>query len=99
MPIASLRLKQIRDGLEDLEYMYLLDDLTGSREAGERSKVFPAVVCSAMLMPSCHHNDHAALAIVNSVMRTTYDFDFEDPTAMLGARAKLAEAIEQAVLR
>ena len=33
VPIASLRLKQLRDGLEDLEYMYLLEDLTGSREA------------------------------------------------------------------
>ena len=73
MPIASLRLKQLRDGLEDLEYMYLLEDLTGSREA--------------------------ALEIVNTVMRTTYDFDFEDPAAMLGARAKLAEAIEQALVR
>ena len=33
VPIASLRLKQIRDGLEDLEYMYLLQDATGSRDA------------------------------------------------------------------
>ena len=35
VPIASLRLKLSRDGLEDLEYMYLLEDLTGSREAVE----------------------------------------------------------------
>merc|ERR1711864_61826 len=27
VPVASLRLKLIRDGLEDLEYMYLLEDL------------------------------------------------------------------------
>lgn len=32
IPIASVRLKQIRDGLEDLEYMYLLEDAAG-REA------------------------------------------------------------------
>ena len=35
MLIASLGLKQIRDGLEDLEYMYLLQDATGSRDAAE----------------------------------------------------------------
>ena len=29
IPIASIRLKQIRDGLEDLEYMYLLEDAAG----------------------------------------------------------------------
>ena len=29
IPIASHRLKQIRDGLEDLEYMYMLEDLKG----------------------------------------------------------------------
>ena len=29
MPIASQRLKHIRDGLEDLEYMYLLEALAG----------------------------------------------------------------------
>ena len=33
VPIASHRLKQIRDGLQDLEYMFLLQDATGSREA------------------------------------------------------------------
>ena len=33
IPVASLRLKQIRDGLEDLEYMYLLEDKLGSRDA------------------------------------------------------------------
>mmetsp|Transcript_123812 Transcript_123812/g.396347 ORF Transcript_123812/g.396347 Transcript_123812/m.396347 type:complete len:264 (-) Transcript_123812:352-1143(-) len=32
VPIASLRLKQIRDGLEDLEYLYALEDIAG-REA------------------------------------------------------------------
>ena len=42
---------------------------------------------------------YRALAIVNTVMRTTYDFDFEDPAAMLGARGKLAEAIERAAAR
>ena len=35
VPIASIRLKQVRDGLEDLEYMYLLEDATGSRVAAE----------------------------------------------------------------
>jgi hypothetical protein len=67
IPIASLRLKQIRDGLQDLEYMYLLEDATGSSAA--------------------------AMAIVDSVVRTTYDFEL-DPSAMLAARAKLAAAIE-----
>ena len=33
IPIASIRLKHIRDGLEDLEYMYMLEELTGSRAA------------------------------------------------------------------
>jgi hypothetical protein len=70
IPIASLRLKQIRDGLQDLEYMYLLEDATGSRTAG--------------------------VAIVESVVRTTYDFEHE-PAAMLAARAKLAAAIEAAM--
>lgn len=36
IPIASLRLKQIRDGLEDLEYMYLLTDAIGNREDAEQ---------------------------------------------------------------
>jgi hypothetical protein len=70
IPIASLRLKQIRDGLQDLEYMYLLEDATGSRTA--------------------------AAAIVDSVVRTTYDFE-HDADAMLAARAKLAAAIEAAM--
>ena len=70
IPIASLRLKQIRDGLQDLEYMYLLEDATGSSAA--------------------------AMAIVDSVVRTTYDFEL-DPSAMLAARAKLAAAIEAAM--
>jgi hypothetical protein len=33
IPIASLRLKLIRDGYEDLEYMHLLETLTGSSKA------------------------------------------------------------------
>ena len=34
IPIASQRLKHIRDGIEDLELMYALEDRTGSRDAG-----------------------------------------------------------------
>ena len=34
-----MRLKQIRDGLEDLEYMYLLEEQQG----GNRSQVLPLV--------------------------------------------------------
>ena len=34
IPIASIRLKHIRDGLEDLEYMYILQDSVG-RDAAE----------------------------------------------------------------
>ena len=33
VPVASLRLKHIRDGLEDMEYMLLLEELLGSRVA------------------------------------------------------------------
>ena len=32
IPIASQRLKLLRDGLEDLEYMYHLEELLGSRD-------------------------------------------------------------------
>ena len=43
IPIASIRLKHIRDGLEDLEYMYQLEELTGSRAAA-LAIISPAVV-------------------------------------------------------
>jgi hypothetical protein len=32
IPVASQRLKLVRDGLEDLEYMYALEELLGSRD-------------------------------------------------------------------
>merc|ERR1712046_344452 len=35
IPIASLRLKAIRDGLQDLEYMYLLEDALGDRKEAD----------------------------------------------------------------
>ena len=57
--------------MQGLEYMYLLEDATGSRDA--------------------------AMAIVGSVVRTTYDFEHE-ANAMLAARAKLAAAIEVATM-
>jgi hypothetical protein len=71
IPIASLRLKLIRDGYEDLEYMYLLDALTGSTAA--------------------------STAIVATVVHTAYRFE-HDPAPMLAARARLAEAIEAALV-
>jgi hypothetical protein len=58
VPIASLGLKQIRDGLEDLEYMYLLQDATGSRDAAE------AIVSS--VVHATYNFEHGPAAFVRA---------------------------------
>ena len=91
VPVASLRLKHIRDGMEDLEYLFVLEetlDKVRARSAdgggGARAGEGP---------PS---GREAVLEHVRKVARATYDFE-HSAAPLLGAREAVADAIEAAL--
>jgi hypothetical protein len=53
VPVESIRLKLIREGMEDYEYLHLLATLSGDRRAAEResARVFPAAPAAAETAP------------------------------------------------
>ena len=67
IPIESIRLKLIREGLEDYEYLGMLTKLAGSKTAAD---------------------------LVNSIVRTTYDFD-HNPEKLYAVRESVGREISR----
>jgi len=83
-PLSSVRLENLRDGLEDYEYFWLL------RDAVEQLRKADAARHAALLVEA-----DKALAIDDAIVTDLTHFS-QDPAAVRGARANLAQLIEQA---
>ena len=82
-PLSSIRLENVRDGLEDYEYFWLL------RDAVERLKKADPAGHAALIAEA-----QTALAIDDAIVKDLTHFS-EDPLAVRQARANLARFIEQ----
>ena len=79
-PLGSTRFENVRDGIEDYEYLYLLNEL--AQKAGD-----------AMPEPLRARVD-AELAIPPEIVADQYEFT-DDPDAILNARTRIAGLIEE----
>ena len=79
-PLSSTRFENVRDGIEDYEYLYLLDELAG--EAGEN------------MSESLRERVNAELDVSPDVL-TDHKHFTEDPASILAARARIAGLIEE----
>ena len=80
-PISTIRMKCIRDGLEDYEYLWLLTQRVAAVKAGKRR-------ASAAWLKRAE----AALAVNPALVRTLTDYT-TDGSAVLAARRELAELL------
>lgn len=80
-PISSIRLECIRDGIEDYEYFYLLNDLLNRAEESS-AKVDPALLSKARKL----------LAVKDEVVKSLTEYTL-DPAVLLKARQQVAETI------
>jgi hypothetical protein len=81
-PIASIRLVSIRDGIEDYEYLYILNDLI--KQAEKKPGVDKAMLARAKKL----------VAVRDDVAKSPTEYS-TDPAVLLGARAELAEMIQK----
>ena len=82
-PLSSIRLECIRDGIEDYEYMYLLDELTRRAEASGKPGARKEIARARRL-----------LAVDSRVVKSVADYT-SDPRVLLAARREIAAAIER----
>lgn len=80
--LSSIRLDCIRDGIEDYEYFYILNDLV--QKAEKSKKADPALIEQA----------RKALKVREDVVSSPKSYTL-DPELLLGARAEVAELIEK----
>jgi len=81
-PLGSTRFENVRDGIEDFEYFYLLNELT--QKAGNA------------LPGPLREKVETELAIPDEIVADHQHFT-EDPDAILETRARIAELIEELV--
>jgi hypothetical protein len=81
-PVASIRLEMMRDGLEDWEYINLLDQLI---QRAQTEGVSQSIIDNAL----------AAIDVSDTV--TGFDTYSSDPAVLSGRRAQIASAIESLV--
>lgn len=82
-PISSIRLECVRDGIEDYEYFYLLNELVGRAEKAG-SKVDAALLTKARKL----------LAVNDEVVMSLTEYTL-DPEVLLKTRQEVAETIEK----
>ena len=82
-PLSSIRFESIRDGIEDYEYFYILNDLLEKAEKPS-CKVDPALLAKARKL----------LAVDDKVVKSVTEYTL-DPEALLKARQDAAETIEK----
>ncbi|MGC9316435.1 MAG: glycoside hydrolase domain-containing protein [Armatimonadota bacterium] len=83
-PLASMRLENVRDGLEDYEYYLLLERLVSEAEATPTDRLTHARIEAA----------EALLAVNSRVVRDLDEFT-RDPGLLRRERERVADAIEQ----
>jgi hypothetical protein len=85
-PIGSIRMELIRDGIEDYEYIWLLnhetEQLRKSADAGDRRA------------QSLVAESEAVLRTVDSIVKSNKEFE-QDPAALLKARERIGDRIEK----
>ena len=81
-PMSSIRMECIRDGMEDYEYFYMLNDLVARAE--QSGKADTATLAEARKL----------LGIDETVVKSTFEYT-KDPRVMLNARQQVAEMIEK----
>lgn len=81
-PIASIRLVSIRDGIEDFEYLHILDSL--ARSAEKSSGADTSLIARAKELVS----------VRDDVVKSPWEYT-TDPEKVLNARAEIAEMIEK----
>ncbi|MFH0731632.1 MAG: glycoside hydrolase domain-containing protein [Candidatus Omnitrophota bacterium] len=79
-PVDTIRIEAIRDGIEDYEYMYILNDLTQQLKAQDPDN---ALIKEAERL----------LAVDESIVKTVYDYT-KDGELLLKERERIAEMIE-----
>ncbi|MBN1490979.1 MAG: DUF4091 domain-containing protein, partial [Phycisphaerae bacterium] len=81
-PLSTIRFENIRDGIEDYEYLYLLAEVAERVRAAQRTPQRKAFL------------DHAAtlLAVPEAVVRTLVDYT-RDPQSLYAFREAVAQAI------
>ncbi|MFB3890631.1 MAG: glycoside hydrolase domain-containing protein [Phycisphaerae bacterium] len=79
-PLSSIRFEAFRDGLEDYEYLWTLNDLVTKAEAAK--KAGPAVDAARKLLA------------IDELVKESGAYD-TDPAKYVAYRAKMAEAIEK----
>jgi len=84
-PVSTIRLENIRDGLEDYEYLYVLKQKVDAIRKGPQSMQTRAFIEEA----------ESLLAIPDSLVRSATEFNY-DPWELASFRRKLAEAILEA---
>lgn len=80
--LSSQRLECVRDGIDDYEYFYLLNDLV--KQAESKPDADKDLIARAKKL----------LAVREDVVKTTSDFTL-DPTLLYSARREVAEMIEK----
>ena len=81
-PLSSIRFDMIRDGIEDYEYLYILNDLVSSAE--KNPKADRALVAKARKL----------LSIPDSIVASPCDYTL-DPNLLTNTRKEVAEMIER----
>jgi len=82
-PLATIRMKCIRDGLEDYEYLWLLKRAVAEAEAGKR-----------LASPDWLARAKAALAVDPSLVRSLTEFS-TDGAKLLAARREIARLLQE----
>lgn len=79
-PLDSIRWEMIREGIEDYDYLRMLDDAVRAAEARGDAKLT--------------REGRAALAAAGALTRTTADYE-TDPRRLYAVRRRVAEALER----
>ncbi|MCX6377727.1 MAG: DUF4091 domain-containing protein, partial [Armatimonadetes bacterium] len=82
-PVDSIRWEMIREGVEDYDYLYMLNEaVTKAESAGRKDKAV--------------QDGRKALAEAESLIRSRTDFE-TDPLKLYAVRKRVAEALERLV--
>ncbi|CAD7962722.1 unnamed protein product [Amoebophrya sp. A25] len=92
VPLASIRLKHIRDGLEDLEYLYLLEDALVSSVVGAADLLSESDTIKKVNDVRAHAKDFIVEKFVHKFVTSTVDTVAQNGT-WLEERRKVGEAI------
>jgi hypothetical protein len=85
MPLSSIRLENFRDGAEDYEYFWLLQNAAARLKKADAAK-HQALIAEA----------EQVLAVENAVVKDMTHFT-DSPRVLRQARARMARLIERAV--